>query len=280
MELIEEGIRESVVSISDEENGRPVSAIGDYGFYNQQQIEKIILPQSLEKIGSHAFFNCKNLKELTLFGNHLTIGDGAFKNCRSLEKIIISGGDGQEACMKDILSELSKELLFFFPEYEKDAKVALFFPAYLYDYEENTQARIINQLTYGMGVHYRECVSRTAIDFHRYDDLFSMALVQEKQEALVKIALSRLPYPYRLSREAENRYRNYLAAELNGIVEGFIREENLNQVILLSQLGFFGEENIGDMLMLAQKQEKVEFTSFFLNYKNTCLKKRKRSFEL
>ena len=56
-----------------------------------EEVEELVLPDSLIKIGVDAFYGLENLKQID-FGNGLEeIGDGAFSCCTSLKEIKLSG---------------------------------------------------------------------------------------------------------------------------------------------------------------------------------------------
>ncbi len=77
----------------------PVTGI-DYGvFANDDKIENVILPDSLQYIGEGAFFGCKNLKEVkgidkmdeTTRQTYWGIANFAFADCPQLQSILLAG---------------------------------------------------------------------------------------------------------------------------------------------------------------------------------------------
>ncbi len=50
-------------------------------------IERVVIPDTVETIGEDAFYGCKKLKEVKLSANLKRIGDNAFYNCASLENL-------------------------------------------------------------------------------------------------------------------------------------------------------------------------------------------------
>lgn len=63
--------------------------IGQDAFYMAENLQKIILPRSIQKIDSCAFFQCSSLKTIELNEGLTRIGDFAFQGCESLEIIKI-----------------------------------------------------------------------------------------------------------------------------------------------------------------------------------------------
>ena len=94
---------DTVVTIPDEYNGRPVVAIGTYGtgfssgrpdgFYYNGSIEKVVLPSSLRTINQYAFSNCIALTEVddSKIEDRFDIMAYSFFNTPSLQEFIIRG---------------------------------------------------------------------------------------------------------------------------------------------------------------------------------------------
>jgi hypothetical protein len=65
-----------------------VTKIDSRVFANRTDIEKVVIPNTIESIGLGAFQYCSNLKEIELNEGLLTIGDSAFWGCK-IENIVI-----------------------------------------------------------------------------------------------------------------------------------------------------------------------------------------------
>ena len=79
---------EGPLVIPDSMDGRSVTSIGDYAFYNCS-LTSIIIPDSVTSIGNNAFNGCTGLTS-AIIGNSVTsIGLGAFDECSDLTSIII-----------------------------------------------------------------------------------------------------------------------------------------------------------------------------------------------
>jgi len=70
-------------------DGYPVTAIGEYAFYNCDSLTSITIPESVTSIGDSAFSACSNLTSITIPDSVTSIGDFAFRYCESLESITI-----------------------------------------------------------------------------------------------------------------------------------------------------------------------------------------------
>jgi len=101
-EVIEE---EKIVKITDCNNtvsgtvivpetidGYPVSIIEAHAFADCENIEDIILPNTLTAIGAWAFQHCDSLTNLTIPQNVTWIGQGIFNGCISLKSVVIPDG--------------------------------------------------------------------------------------------------------------------------------------------------------------------------------------------
>ena len=65
-----------------------VSSIGNFFFYRGgNQVETVILPQSLRSIGENAFFNCTTLTDLTIPEGVTSLKGNAFGDCKALTRL-------------------------------------------------------------------------------------------------------------------------------------------------------------------------------------------------
>lgn len=84
----------SEVSLADSVNNKKVNTIGSGVFKGHDEIEKIILPSSIEVIGRSCFEGCTSLTRIDIPFSVSYIGADAFKNCT---KVIIYGQAGSYA---------------------------------------------------------------------------------------------------------------------------------------------------------------------------------------
>jgi len=80
----------STVHIPDEYNGYPVTGIAGSAFYGCNNIEEVIIPDTVKKIGNSAFCNSKNLIKVVMPDSVTEIGYRAFAECIKLENITFS----------------------------------------------------------------------------------------------------------------------------------------------------------------------------------------------
>lgn len=70
-------------------NGNNVTAIYNYAFRNNANLQKVTLSSGIKTVGYGAFLNCSALESVELPDGLTSIGTYAFKDCRSLTKVII-----------------------------------------------------------------------------------------------------------------------------------------------------------------------------------------------
>lgn len=273
----------TIVEVPESIDGIEVNKIGKYAFSECRNMIEIILPNSIKTIGSHAFYNCRKLKSITASDHIYDMEDGAFKNCEELSNITLYMIEGRAKCIKDLLAEGNQEMLFtliYGSEQGENNCSKLVFPSYIHDYVENTEARIINQVTYGAGVHYRECMNNNDVDYKRYDELFRYVTANATKETAYSIAINRLCYPFKLLKDAKDQYQHYLQEELKFVVTKCLKQDDVAKIEQLVKLDLFTENNIEDMIELAHSMNHIEGTSFFMQYKKLMFDNIEETFKL
>ena len=66
-------------------NGKPVTAIASRAFYNNKDIEEVIIPDGVKRIGANAFEKCTNLTKIRVPSTITEVGENAFLGCIRLE---------------------------------------------------------------------------------------------------------------------------------------------------------------------------------------------------
>ena len=96
-----------------------VTDIGTCAFANCLALERIELPETLEKIGEHAFFGCESLTKVHLGRNVRYVAENAFENCAKLEEVSVAGGN------KHIIV---KDRIYYGPQPHRDGYGIIFVP--------------------------------------------------------------------------------------------------------------------------------------------------------
>ena len=69
-----------------------MTEIGNYAFYECENMSSLVLGNSLTTIGDYAFYNCSSLTTLNIPNSVETIGICAFTRCDGLTKVSIGSG--------------------------------------------------------------------------------------------------------------------------------------------------------------------------------------------
>ena len=69
-----------------------VTRIGDYAFYNIDNMTGVTFPDSVTSIGEHAFLSCDGLTSVTIGSGVTSIEDSAFYGCENLTSITLPEG--------------------------------------------------------------------------------------------------------------------------------------------------------------------------------------------
>lgn len=73
-------------------DGRPVTQIGPFAFYDNSTIKTVVIPEGVREIEINAFENCTALSSVTIPNTVTAIGDSAFAGCSSLQSVVIPVG--------------------------------------------------------------------------------------------------------------------------------------------------------------------------------------------
>lgn len=80
---------DTVIVVPEKFNNRPVKAIADNAFFDNNKIKAVYLPESIESIGESAFHLCTSLETIAFAkdGALKTIGKSAFRSCTALTTV-------------------------------------------------------------------------------------------------------------------------------------------------------------------------------------------------
>lgn len=203
-----------------------VVRIGDYAFAECRELERFVFPKSLTTVGDYTFYNCMGLKELFLNRQLSIIGYGAFKNCLELCRITMDIAPGYKNCLNSILQDefqaVDVTIHYLGNDETVNDEARLIFTDYQYEYVPEIEARQFNWETYGSGDSYRISIHDTDIDYEKYDSVFPVAMVEDDEETLYKIAAGRLCWPHKLSTGSRQRYESYILSNMPYILERII----------------------------------------------------------
>ena len=159
-------------------------------------------------------------------------------------------------------------------------KAELVFPGHYEEAVENTPARILYTQHHGSGNNYRQCFLAKELDYEKYDELFSMAVVMEKLPVLIDLCFRRLLFPIRLSTRGETAYQGYIRSHLEEIVPYLIKNEQTERIRLISGEKLWTPEGLDLAIECASDQQKPEILSLLMNERQQMQPVRKKKFVL
>lgn len=246
-------------------------------------IEEIVFPDSVEEIGNYIFYGCRELRRLSFSDSLMRLGSGAFTGCGKLRYLTVRLRKGQQTCVKEILGELWQRMDVTF---QKETQfIELVFPEHYEEAVENTPARILFTQHHGTGNLYRQCFYDRMLDYRKYDELFPLALAQDKLPVLVDLVFCRLQSGYELTRHHQRIYEAYIREHLVEITEYLVEREQIERLRQISEWKFWTEEALDAGVQSAAECKKTELVGVLMNERHRLLDGkqpagRKRRFEL
>lgn len=83
--------QEKEVSLPEEVEGKPLSTIGMKAFLSCKSVERLVLPDTLERVEDWGFAHMKNLQEIVLPAKEVAFGKKVFLGCENLQRVTLSG---------------------------------------------------------------------------------------------------------------------------------------------------------------------------------------------
>lgn len=280
---------DTIVVIPEEIDGMPVVELGDYvcsahvrlledGTWTGQEEEaleipevsgervtEIWLPDGLKKVGAYAFYNCWNMEKLGFSSRTLDWGAGAFTGCTGVRTLDVRVAEGEKSCLKEVLAELRQTLLV---NYHGRQEARLVFPEFFEESVENTPARILVTHVHGCGHQYRYCFQQTEFQYRGYDSLFPHVQVQEAEELVIRLALGRLRFPYGLTEEYRDVYREYLEKHRTAAAVGAVKRKDIGELRWLLEQCVYDREELAEMIAAASKAGDAAMMSFLMDWQH------------
>lgn len=245
-------------------------------------IEAVVFPNTVRQIGNYIFYGCKSLRELEFSDTLTQIGSGAFTGCGQLSTLRVHLQNGEKSCVKEILGDLWQriDVTFYYEGMGQKEEVNLVFPEHYEEAVENTPARILFTQHHGTGNNYRQCFYNREMDYRKYDELFPLAVAQDKPEVLADMVCNRLESTHDLTEVHEKMYEDYVREHLPETVTYFVKQEDLKRLHLLSERGLWSESALDEAIRAAAEGERPEVLSFLMNEKYLLYPQKKKKFEL
>ena len=278
-----------VISVPSMVDGYEVTEIGPYCFSAVNKLsddkkiqgtneiagaflERIILPDTVNKIGDYAFYNCRNLVELVIDEGLTQIGSDVFKNCFKLTRINVRCGINDMPCLKPILTQISWNLEVEFED------AYLFYPEYSEGYDEIGPAHIFKLNISGEGFRMRQCFSNNRFSFAEYDEIFIQAQAEEPLVNLLKVAGYRLMQPTELSDLSKQKYVEYLKVNDKMIIKYLpkLREELTGCLI---REGCLSADCVSALISEASEKGLAEFAVKLMDWKSKYITTRNNKYD-
>lgn len=268
----------------------PVTSLGAYIFSQSRrdpdqgkaicgnQLREIILPDTIRQIENYAFYGCFALEKMTFSHKIEGIGGGVFTGCHRLASLCVRMQDAKGYSLKNILGELHHEIhLTLFDEKES---WELLIPEFYEEAVENTPARNVDMAFHGSGYAYRQCFADGKLQYNGYDKCLVMADHLESEDFCIELCMLRLRYPHELTETAKGTYISWLMQHRMATGTWCIEFEQMEALELLTSFVDWREEEAESMIAFANKKGRLEYQSYFMDYKHTHFKKQRRTFDL
>lgn len=239
----------------------PVRSIGKSAFSGREDLFSVELPATIDTLGRYVFYNCKNLRSISLHDGVEDYYDGVIKQCQSLSEITLHQERDSFSVMKELLADNDRRLTFTV----EPIGLRLTFPAYVYDFVEDVEARVLHHKIEGSGYPYRECVTRKGVDLLAYDKLFSH-VISDDYEAAIVVALNRLRYPIELEDAAKEQYAQHLEQNARVVLLKLIEQECDEEIRYLCEECLITKDALEDGLYEAADKKLSAITAILMEY--------------
>lgn len=133
-------------------------------------IERVILPDGMQKIGRLCFYNCSRLSVLELPSDICDVDGDAFMNCTLLSMLVMRGSSSDKSCLKQILSQISTLVRVRWTDSDGNAIAQACFFEYDQTYDEIGPAHIFKLNMNGEGFRARQAFMDRMFVWKQYDE--------------------------------------------------------------------------------------------------------------
>ena len=160
--------------------------------------------------------------------------------------------------------------------------VRLIFPEYIESYSENNAAHHFELKINGGGYAYHGIFRNKALSLADYDALWPAFIAQEHDEdTALRLAYGRCRYPVGLSKQAGERYAEYLRANMGKALSIAMEEKDMRGLRLLLDLGSLETETLDAALKESRALKMTEATAILLEQRHSLpASGRTKTFEL
>ena len=251
-------------------------------------IERVILPDGMQKIGRLCFYNCSRLSVLELPSDICDVdGDAFIELTQNFNMLVMRGSPKDKSCLKQILSQISTLVRVRWDCTAMEMRLRRHvFSSTTSTYDEIGPAHIFKLNMNGEGFRARQAFMDRVFVWKQYDEIFSEAIAQESEDDLLDMAFYRLIYAYELSKEARQQFVEYIVMHLKRLSKLIIEKRDTQLLMSFLKLtdddgGFIANASaVTDMLALAAEDEWSEGSVILHRFKKENLSvSRKKRFE-
>ena len=240
-------------------------------------LQAVGLPTTVRILQNAAFYDCRSLQELTVGPSLEALGSDIFTNCFKLATVRIVADPEQPTGLKRLLYALQNDMRVLFVPQGKTV-LALRYPEFWEELEENAPAHILNMSIHGQGYMYRQCFSPDVLNLAEYDRVFHPSLAEGNHTLLGLLALDRLRWPGKLHSEAEAEYRRFLQEEGTLPAKALIRVDDTEGLTALCDLKVLDEAAVTQLTAFCSEQDKPAAQALLMDYKHRCFGRAKKTY--
>lgn len=229
-------------------------------------LENIVLPDTVRMLGAYCFFDCRDLTGMTVSRYLTMIENDVFMNCSRLASIFINGTVKEPSGLRQIVSQISWYLEVSFIQNEK-VEITVIFPEYFETYDEIAPAHLFGRNISGEGFRARQCFQNGIFDLAQYDSIFQKMCVEEAELTASLISFYRLFYPIDLKEDAKKLYVGYIKSHDLVLAAHFTEVRKLRYIEFLIFGHYISSEVLKTIIVHAAEQDWPEGCAALLKLK-------------
>lgn len=209
------------VTLPDSVNGQPLKIIGTKAFLSCRNVERLVLPDTLESVEDWAFAHMKGLEEIVFPARDILFGKKVFLGCTSLRQIILSGAEDQYDGIPFFLASAATLM--------DDVPLKLSLAGdedgqwrWLEEYDRLLEQFLARPDTYGFEPAFIGWFNVEDVDDQQED------YIREQKRKKVGLAFQRLLYPAGMTENMERKLREYLLGKRDAKIPPLILEQFKN----------------------------------------------------
>ena len=206
------------VTLLKEVSGKPLAVIGTKAFLSCREIERLELPETVNRIEDWAFAHMKNLQKIVLPAKDIFLGKKVFLGCHSLKRVELSGTQNLYEGIPYFLASMLT-LMVEVPVSFQTAGDLQGQWNFLKDYDKALSQYLDREDTYGFEPAFIGWFNVEDVDDQQQE------FIRERRKCKIDLAFQRLLYSEGLERETEKVLSEYLLRTWELVKELFTDKE-------------------------------------------------------